>query len=95
MTQIVLLVRRRGARVPTYYPRRWTSAQCRSLQRFAIVAGLSLIPLWLILLAFIRWPFQAKDVFALGTFLMMTQMRPSLLTLTTGSGRRRSVISCR
>jgi hypothetical protein len=63
--QLAILARRRRARVPNAFPRRWTSGQCRSLQRFRVWAGLCLIPPWVLLIWVIRRPVGTRDAVAL------------------------------
>jgi hypothetical protein len=78
--QAVILLRRRRARVPDTFPRRWTSAQCRSVERFRVWAGLSLIPLWAVLICLARRPVGTRDAVSFCLLLLMTQIWLSLLT---------------
>jgi hypothetical protein len=78
--QTAILLRRRRARVANTFPRRWTSAQCRSVERFRVWAGLSLIPLWALLIWLARWPVGVRDAVSLCLLLLMTQIWLSLLT---------------
>jgi hypothetical protein len=75
----ILLARRRGG-VSNSFPRRWTSAQCRSVERFRVWAGWSLIPLWALLLWLARWPVGVRDAVSLCLLRLMTQIWLSLLT---------------
>jgi hypothetical protein len=78
--QTAILLQRRRARVANTFPRRWTSAQCRSVGRFRVWAGLSLIPLWALLIWLARWPVGTRDAVPLCLLLLMTQIWLSLLT---------------
>jgi hypothetical protein len=78
--QAAILLRRRRARVPNTFPRRWTSDQCRAVQRFRVWAGWSLIPLWALLIWLARWPVGIRDTVSLCLLLLMTQIWLSLLT---------------
>jgi hypothetical protein len=78
--QTTILLRRRRADAPNTFPRRWTSAQCRSVERFRMWAGLSLIPPWALLIWVIRWPVGTRDAVSLSLLLLMTQIWLSLLT---------------
>jgi hypothetical protein len=59
---MVFIHREKMGVLPTY-PRTWSAAQCKALERFRLLVGLGLIPLWGSFLCIAQWPFEFWDVF--------------------------------
>ena len=63
---------------PTY-PRTWSAAQCRALERFRLLVGLGLIPLWGSFLFIAQWPFEFWDLFYFILLLLISSAWVQLL----------------
>src|SRR5262245_5615160 len=63
---------------PTY-PGTWSAAQCRALERFRLLVGLGLIPLWGSFLFIAQWPFEFWDLFYFILLLLISSSWVQLL----------------
>src|SRR5262245_23105458 len=63
---------------PTY-PGTWSAAQCRALERFRLLVGLGLIPLWGSFLFIAQWPFEFWDLFYFILLLLISSAWVQLL----------------
>ncbi len=62
LIRAAIFFRLESAGIPPLYPDSWNAAQCRALERFRLVIGLALIPLWAVALFVVpsmptNWPF--------------------------------------
>jgi hypothetical protein len=46
LVRAILFIHREKMGVRPTYPRTWSAAQCRALERLRLLVGLGLIPLW-------------------------------------------------
>ena len=61
------------------YPKTWSAAQCRALERFRVLVGLGLIPLWGSFLFIAQWPFEFWDLFYFILLLLISSAWVRLL----------------
>ena len=65
LTRAVVLIHHEKVGVRSTYPPTWSAAQCGTLEKFRLLVGLALIPLWGAFLFGAHWPFEFWDVFFL------------------------------
>src|SRR5229473_1546261 len=70
LIRAAIFFRLESAGVPPLYPDSWNVAQCRALERFRLLIGLALIPLWAVTLFVTpslptNWPFGFLEATAL------------------------------
>jgi hypothetical protein len=66
----VVFFRHESAGIRPLYPDSWNEAQCRALERFRLLIGLAIIPLWAVYLFIVpsmptNWPFGYLEVMSL------------------------------
>jgi hypothetical protein len=79
--RVLIFFRRKSAGIQSHYPSSWTTAQSEALQRFRLIMGLALIPLWTAFLFLLpespsNWPF---GFLALLSLLLMSHAWVMLL----------------
>ena len=62
LVRAMMFIRCEKVGVRPTYPKTWSAPQCRALERFRLLVGLGLIPLWGSFLLIAHWPFEFWDV---------------------------------
>ena len=78
--------RRESAGIRPLYPESWNAAQCRTLERFRLLIGLALIPLWAVYLFIVpptpaNWSFAFLEVISLISMLSISYAWTVLLAV--------------
>ena len=76
-TMVFIYHEKMGLR-PTY-PRTWSASQCRALERFRLLVGLGLIPLWGSFIFIAQWPFEFWDLIYFIVLLLISSAWVRLL----------------
>src|SRR5437762_6850308 len=74
LVRTILFFRLESAGIRPLYPDSWNVAQCRALERFRLLIGLALVPLWAVYLFIVpsmptSWPFGYLEVISLISML--------------------------
>jgi hypothetical protein len=87
----VIYFRRESAGIRPLYPDSWNVAQCRTLERFRLLIGFALIPLWAVYLLIVpsmpsRWSLAYLEVIALISMLSVSYAWAVLLATRNWKG---------
>ena len=79
------------AGIPALYPDSWNVAQCRALERFRLLIGLALVPLWAVYLVVVpsmptNWPFGFLEAISLISMLSVSYAWSLLLAARNWKG---------
>ena len=91
LIRAAIFFRLESAGVPPVYPDSWNVAQCRALERFRLLIGLALVPLWAVYLVVVpsmptNWPFGFLEAISLISMLSVSYAWSLLLAARNWKG---------
>ena len=91
LIRAAIFFRLESAGVPPLYPDSWNVAQCRALERFRLLIGLALVPLWAVYLFVVpsmptNWPFGFLEAISLISMLSVSYAWSLLLAARNWKG---------
>ena len=91
LIRAAIFFRLESAGVPPLYPDSWNVAQCRALERFRLLIGLALVPLWAVYLVVVpsmptNWPFGFLEAISLISMLSVSYAWSLLLAARNWKG---------
>jgi hypothetical protein len=91
LIRAVIFFRLERAGIPPSYPDSWNVAQCRTLERFRLLIGLALVPLWAVYLFVVpsmptNWPFGYLEAISLISMLSVSYAWALLLAARDWKG---------
>jgi hypothetical protein len=79
LIRAIVFIHHEKSNIRPIYPRTWSAAQCRVLERFRLLVGLALIPLWGSFLCIAHWPLEFWDLFYFILLLLISSAWVRLL----------------
>src|SRR6266478_6369328 len=91
LIRAAIFFRLESAGIPPLYPDSWNVAQCRALERFRLLIGLALVPLWAVYLVVVplmptNWPFGYLEAISLISMLSVSYAWSLLLAARDWKG---------
>ena len=91
LIRAVIFFRLESAGIPPLYPDSWNEAQCRALEKFRLLIGVALVPLWAVYLFVVpsmptNWPFGFLEAISLISMLSVSYAWAILLAARNWKG---------